>query len=83
MAKSTKTGGRSKGTPNKLSSGAKANIEAVFQKIGGQAEMAKWAKDNQTEFYKLYARLLPHQVTGENGGPIQTAIEVSFVAGKG
>ena len=24
--------------------------------------MAKWAKDNQTAFYKLYARLIPQQI---------------------
>ena len=52
------------------------NIEAVFRKIGGQVAMAKWAKDNQTEFYRLYARLLPHEVTGANGGPIATSIAV-------
>lgn len=36
---------------------------AVFTRLGGTAEMAKWAKDNLTEFYKLYARLIPTEST--------------------
>ena len=31
MATRKKTGGRKKGTPNKLSAGVKANIEKIFQ----------------------------------------------------
>jgi len=48
-----------KGSPNKLNAGAKENIAAVFTRLGGTAEMAKWAKNNQTEFYRLYGRLVP------------------------
>lgn len=44
---------------------AKDNILAVFNRLGGTASMAKWAKDNQTEFYKLYARLIPAQIAGK------------------
>ena len=47
---------------------------AVFDKIGGREAMAKWAKENQTEFYRLYARCLPHEVTGTNGGPVEITI---------
>lgn len=54
---------------------ARENIIAVFTRIGGTAEMAKWAKDNLTEFYKLYARLVPVDVRLEgnlnyNANPI-------------
>lgn len=54
-----------KGSPNKVGATAKENILAVFTRIGGTAGMAKWAKDNQTEFYKLYARLIPVEVDGK------------------
>lgn len=27
--------------------------------------MAEWAQENQTEFYKLYAKLLPHEISAE------------------
>lgn len=70
MAQGKKTGGRTKGTPNKLSGGVKSNVVAVFDKIGGRDAMAEWARENPTEFYKLYGRLLPHEVTGEDGGPL-------------
>jgi hypothetical protein len=58
-----------KGVPNKLNATAKENIVAVFTRLGGTAEMAKWAKDNLTEFYKLYARLIPieQHVSGKLG----------------
>lgn len=71
-----KTGGRKKGTPNKLSSTVKDNVIAVFDDIGGREDMAEWAKDNRTEFYKLYAKLLPTEVTGKDGGPIKQEHEV-------
>lgn len=70
MAAGKKTGGRVKGTPNHMSSGVKANIIGVFDKIGGRDAMAKWAYENQTEFYKLYGRLLPTELTGPEGGPL-------------
>lgn len=62
MAKGIKTGGRVVGTPNKVTGTVKDNVIGVFDQIGGQEEMATWAKDNRTEFYRLYAKLLPHQV---------------------
>jgi hypothetical protein len=59
MANGQKTGGRQKGVPNKISGAAKDNINAVFIRLGGTAGMAKWAEDNQTQFYQIYAKLLP------------------------
>lgn len=63
----------------KISGMAKENIAAVFVRLGGTAEMARWAKANQTEFYRLYARLVPHEVTGAGGGPIAARVSVEFV----
>lgn len=59
MALGRKTGGRKKGTPNKASKTVKDNVLAVFENIGGAATMTNWARQNQTEFFKLYAKLLP------------------------
>ena len=64
-----------KGSPNKLGALAKDNIAAVFTRLGGTAAMAKWADDNKTEFYRIYARLVPTQVTGEEGGPVKITVE--------
>ena len=59
---SPKTGGRVAGTPNVVTGTVKDNILAVFNRLDGTAGMARWARNNQTEFYKLYAKLLPIQV---------------------
>lgn len=52
-----------KGIPNKIGGQVKENVIAVFTRLGGTAAMADWAKDNLTEFYRLYARLIPSEVT--------------------
>ena len=61
---------RPKGSKNKIGGLAKENIQAVFTRLGGTAAMAEWATENKTEFYKLYGRLLPHEVSGPDGGAI-------------
>lgn len=64
--------GRPKGVPNKVSGNAKENIQAVFLRLGGTTRMAEWAEDNQTDFYKIYARLIPADVklSGDAENPI-------------
>ena len=52
---------RPKGSPNKIGAGVKSNVIGVFEKIGGRDAMAAWAKENLTEFYRLYARLIPSE----------------------
>ena len=64
---------RPKGCLNKVTADAKDNVMAVFNRLGGTAAMAKWAEKNQTEFYKLYARLIPidNRHSGADGGPVE------------
>ena len=64
--------GRPKGSGNKFSGDAKENVVAVFTRLGGTAAMAEWARENPTEFYKIYAKLVPMEHTG--------VVEVSYVA---
>lgn len=66
--------GRKKGTPNRLGATAKENIAAVFEDIGGRETLAKWAKANQRDFFQIYAKLLPLQVGGEDGGGLTIQI---------
>jgi predicted sulfurtransferase len=54
--------GRPLGSKGKASKSAKENVLAVFHRLGSTAAMAKWAQENQTEFYKMYARLIPQQI---------------------
>jgi len=77
--------GRPKGSPNKVHASMKQAIADVFEQLGGTQRMVKWALEDPkhlTEFYKLAARLIPveTQVSGANGGPIQTVLEVVGVA---
>lgn len=55
---------RKAGSKNQFGATAKENMIAVFTRLGGTSTMADWAKDNLTEFYKLYARLVPTEVSG-------------------
>lgn len=69
-------GGRKKGTPNKVTQSARAAFQLAFDKAGGAKAMTVWAKANPTEFYKLYARLIPVEHVGEGGeGPIATVVK--------
>ena len=52
-----------KGSPDRIGAGVKSNVIGVFEKIGGREAMATWAQENLTEFYRLYARLIPSEVT--------------------
>lgn len=72
--------GRPKGVPNKVSGNAKENIQAVFLRLGGTSRMAEWAEENPTDFYKIYARLIPTDVklSGDAENPI-TVIQRTIV----
>ena len=62
--------GRKKGVPNKLSGSVKQNIVGVFDRIGGREKMAKWAEENQTDFYRLYGRLAPTEIEANIKGKV-------------
>ena len=62
MSKGVKTGGRTKGTPNKITAAFKDAVKTVYEDIGGNGAFAAWAKDNPGEFYRIAARLIPTEV---------------------
>jgi hypothetical protein len=64
MAIGRKTGGRKKGTPNKTTSSAKEALTLAFGGLGGVPALEAWAKNNLTEFYKLWGRLVPTEISG-------------------
>lgn len=65
MAAGRKTGGRVKGTPNKVTTAAREAFQSAFDEVGGIQKLAEWAGDNLTEFYKLYGRLIPIDLQGD------------------
>jgi len=76
MAKGKKTGGRRPGSVNKLTKSARQAFQEAFDAMGGEKTLTAWAVANPTEFFKLYARLIPQEHVGEGGsGPIATVVK--------
>ena len=75
---SPKTGGRARGTPNRLSAANKECVDAAFKALGGVTALTAWAKDNPEVFYtRIWARLLPKpvEVSGGEGASVRVLIE--------
>ena len=53
--------GRPVGSKNKFTTLKSAFIEA-FEEIGGVDNLVEWARCNQTEFYRMLARLMPREI---------------------
>lgn len=74
MAKGVKTGGRKKGTPNKLQRDVKESILDVFDMLGGVDAFHNWAVREKTEFYKLYGKLLPKDLNAKVEGALSVEV---------
>lgn len=73
--------GRKPGVPNKMTQSARDAFALAFEGIGGADALKRWALENQTEFFKLYARLIPVEHVGEGGeGPISTIVKHVYEA---
>ena len=62
--------GRPKGVPNKLNRDIKEMVVGALQDVGGRDWLAARAQDQPVAFMSLIGRVLPLQVTGENGGAL-------------
>ncbi len=79
-ADGNKTGGRVKGTPNKLTRDVKEMILGALNAgardqegragASGQAWLQEQMDANPTAFLTLLGKVLPLQVSGEGGGPV-------------
>lgn len=80
---SAKTGGRKKGTPNKVTSVLKDAILAAAQAVGEDGEgrdglegyLKRVAKEDIKAFSGLLGRVLPLQVGNENGEALKVVIQ--------
>lgn len=70
MAKGKKTGGRRRGTPNKLTGEVKDMILTALANVGGVTYLERQAKESPTAFLTLVGKVLPLQVTGNDGKPL-------------
>ena len=69
--------GRKKGSANKTTVKVREAMELAFEGIGGVPALVEWAQKNQTEFYKLFAKLLPVQVEASVDGKLEIDHKVS------
>ena len=60
--KTNNPNGRPKGKPNKSTTSVKEAFRLAFEGVGGVPELIKWAKEERTEFFKIYSKLLPKEV---------------------
>jgi hypothetical protein len=74
--------GRPRGSANRLTRAAKEAFGLAFEKLGGIKALTEWGEENRTEFYKLYARLIPTEqhIASPDGTPINFTL---FVPPKG
>lgn len=81
IGKGTPGPGRKRGVPNKMTTEVKQMILEALDQAGGVAYLAAKAETHPQAFMALVGRVLPLQVTGEDGGPVKTSLEVRFVSG--
>ena len=89
MATGIKTGGRVKGTPNKTTALLKEAILGAATATGSDGNGTDGllgyctflARQEPKAFTQLLGKVLPMQVTGEDGGPVQvTRVELVALA---
>ena len=64
-------GGRPKGVRNKLTATVKEAIVEAFNQVGGVDYLVSIAKDDPKTFCALVGKVIPLEVTGQAGGPLQ------------
>ena len=79
--------GRPVGSKNKFTTLKNAFIE-TFEELGGVDNLVEWARANQTEFYRMVARLMPREVEAKISSEFTLVdalmeMEKNLVAGMG
>lgn len=79
MAAGRKTGGRAKGTPNKLTSDVKQAVIMAAEAAGGAGGMVGYltlqAQENPGPFLTLLGKVIPTQLADADGGPLRVIIQ--------
>lgn len=77
MAKGQKTGGRQRGTPNKVNGALKEMILGALSDVGGQEYLARQAEDNPAAFMTLVGKVLPLQLASDKDAPLTVSFSWS------
>lgn len=86
MAKGQKTGGRTKGTPNKTTALLKDAILLAAENVGNEldpdkglvAYLEKQAKQNPKAFMTLLGKILPMQIAGDTDNPVTFVYKTNY-----
>lgn len=64
---SPKTGGRQKGSQNKITASVKEAFAVAFAQLQGEdgVNLVDWGRGNTTEFYKLASKLIPTEIQAQ------------------
>jgi hypothetical protein len=74
VAKGRKTGGRAKGTPNRITGAVRDLILAALEGVGGQAYLERQAEENPAAFMTLLGKVLPLSVQGDPEAPLAVTV---------
>lgn len=66
-----KTGGRAKGTTNKLTGDVKAMVLQALDEAGGVSYLLIQAQSNPNAFLTLVGKVLPLTVAGDKDNPLE------------
>ena len=66
--------GRPEGAKNKVTAAVKEAITNAFEKVGGEDYLVTVAREDPRTFCTLLGKVLPLQVSGEDGEPLQIII---------
>jgi hypothetical protein len=73
-----KTGGRKKGTPNKLTGDLKAMIMTAVERAGGVDYLERMAVENSSAFLALLGKVLPKDIDARVQGNLSVAVVSEF-----
>lgn len=76
---SPKTGGRQKGSLNKIKLEVKEAIAAAFDEVGGKDYLVALAESDPRTFCTLVGKVVPMAVGGDPDNPIRLAGKVELV----
>jgi hypothetical protein len=69
--------GRTPGTVNRITRSFREAMLAAFDELGGAAHLTQWARENPSDYYRIFARMappgLPVRIEGLDGAPADAA----------
>ena len=74
-----RTGGRAKGTTNKLTADVKGMVLEALHNVGAVAYLEAQARDNPNAFMTLVGKVLPMTVASDPDNPLLAGLTVMLV----